>query len=292
MPITNGVYVNPNWVNNTSPYINATEMNAISDTLEQVPIANGGTGATTVAGARNNLGLGNTAGAVPIANGGTGATSAASALANLGGASLSGLAGKGSANTPVYFDANGVAQPLSSALPVSLGGTGATTAAAARTSLGAVALSNVTSKGSANTPVYFNSSGVASAISSAIPISLGGTGQARTMSQAGLADISSNSGFYTLTMFYWGKAHWIYFSTESLNSTDTIASIQGAIPSGHRPARAVFDVVAGVTERTSNGSLKNYGLIAITTDGDVIVSPYSKVSTTAYYYGTVFYLSA
>lgn len=37
-------------------------------------ISNGGTGATTVAGARNALGLGNTDGALPIANGGTGAT--------------------------------------------------------------------------------------------------------------------------------------------------------------------------------------------------------------------------
>ena len=46
-------------------------------------IANGGTGATTAALARNALGLGNTTGALPIANGGTGATSAASARANL-----------------------------------------------------------------------------------------------------------------------------------------------------------------------------------------------------------------
>ena len=39
-----------------------------------VSIANGGTGQTTVAAARNALGLGNTAGALPAANGGTGMT--------------------------------------------------------------------------------------------------------------------------------------------------------------------------------------------------------------------------
>lgn len=59
-------------------------------------IQQGGTGATTVAAARNALGLGNTSGAVPIANGGTGAVTAASARTNLGlstavtGASISG----------------------------------------------------------------------------------------------------------------------------------------------------------------------------------------------------------
>lgn len=53
-------------------------------TENTVPVAKGGTGATTVAGARNALGLGNTDGAVPIANGGTGATTAAGAIDNLG----------------------------------------------------------------------------------------------------------------------------------------------------------------------------------------------------------------
>ena len=53
-----------------------------------IPIEEGGTGASTVAGARNKLGLGNTSGAVPIANGGTGATTKAKALSNLGGISI------------------------------------------------------------------------------------------------------------------------------------------------------------------------------------------------------------
>lgn len=176
MPIRNGAYVSPNWANNTSPYINAAELNAISDTLETVPVANGGTGATTAATALTNLG------ALPKAN----------------------VASKGSTNTPVYFNASGVATPITNPIPISLGGTGATSAAAAReqlglgrsdgalpisnggtgqvtaanalTALGAEPKANVTSKGSANTPVYFDSNGVAKPISSPLPVSLGGTG--------------------------------------------------------------------------------------------------------------------
>lgn len=47
-------------------------------------VKDGGTGATTVSGARKNLGLGETSGAVPVANGGTGADNASDARANLG----------------------------------------------------------------------------------------------------------------------------------------------------------------------------------------------------------------
>ena len=79
-----------------------------------IPIEKGGTGATSVAGARNALGLGNTTGALPIANGGTGATSVAEARNNLG-----------------LGNTNG-------ALPIANGGTGATTASDACKNLGAV----------------------------------------------------------------------------------------------------------------------------------------------------------
>ena len=55
----------------------------LGDTSGALPIANGGTGKTTVAAARNALGLGNTSGAVPVANGGTGAANAEDARTNL-----------------------------------------------------------------------------------------------------------------------------------------------------------------------------------------------------------------
>lgn len=61
----------------------ATETNGAAS-FGTLPIAQGGTGATTVSAARAGLGLGNTSGALPIANGGTGSTSAADARTALG----------------------------------------------------------------------------------------------------------------------------------------------------------------------------------------------------------------
>lgn len=90
----------------------------LGNTSGALPIANGGTGATTVAAARNALGLGNTSGALPIANGGTGKTTAATARTALGLGSIA---------------------TLNSPLPVANGGTGSTDAGSARTALGITA---------------------------------------------------------------------------------------------------------------------------------------------------------
>lgn len=141
MPITNGKYVNPEWVNGTSPAIDEDEMNAISDTLQQVPIANGGTGGTTIAEARNNLGLGNTSGALPLANGGTGAATAAAARANLGitPANIGALSINGgtiNGNLTINGSLDATAFDSGMILPIANGGTGAGTVAAARNNLG------------------------------------------------------------------------------------------------------------------------------------------------------------
>ncbi len=80
-----------------------------------VAIAQGGTGATTAAGARNALGLGNTTGALPVANGGTGATTAAGARTNLG------VAGKSTVGTATLLASSwvGTTAPYSYTLAVS-----------------------------------------------------------------------------------------------------------------------------------------------------------------------------
>lgn len=44
MPITDDRYVAPNWENGTDPAIDADELRAISQALEWLPVANGGTG--------------------------------------------------------------------------------------------------------------------------------------------------------------------------------------------------------------------------------------------------------
>ena len=62
----------------------AREALGLGNTDGALPVANGGTGGTSVAAARNNLGLGNTSGALPVANGGTGAEDVATARSNLG----------------------------------------------------------------------------------------------------------------------------------------------------------------------------------------------------------------
>ena len=99
-------------------------------------IANGGTGASTAAGARTNLGLGDLAiqntvsnedwdGAdLAVSNGGTGSSTASGARTNLG------LGDLATQNTVNNGDWNG------SDLAISNGGTGSSTAGGARTNLG------------------------------------------------------------------------------------------------------------------------------------------------------------
>lgn len=125
------------------------------------PINKGGTGANTVAGARNKLGLGNTDGALPIANGGTGANTVAGARNALGLGNTDG------------------------ALPIANGGTGASTVADARNALGL-------GKTSGPVPVANGGTGTDTAkgirkmlglgeTTGAVPVANGGTGEASAL---------------------------------------------------------------------------------------------------------------
>jgi len=275
MPISNGKYVPPTggWVNDTDPAINATEMNAISDTLKQVPIANGGTGATTASGARTNLGFGaagsaNTpvyfnssglptamTGALPVSRGGTGATTTAGIRTNLG------FGAAGSANTPVYFNSNGLPAAVTGALPIAKGGTGATSAASARTNLG------FGSVGSATRPVYFNSNGLPAAMTGALPLAYGGTGYSEVLTY-------SDS---TISVQRWGVM--VQFTFQAQSATTKVEFPNGAVPSTWRPSHTVTYLVPVFASVTSGADAApiGYAQATITMSGAIYVEHYNNV---------------
>ena len=99
-----------------------------------LPVANGGTGQTSLQAARNAMGLGNTTGALPVANGGTGA-SELTANAVLLGNGTSSVKQKATANGAMFATGTGV-EPSFGVLPIAQGGTGGTSGTNALNNLG------------------------------------------------------------------------------------------------------------------------------------------------------------
>lgn len=116
---------------------NASHTHAASDLASgTVSVARGGTGVTTAAAERERLGLGSTTGALPVANGGTGSTTASDARTALdvysSGEVDTALAGKANST-----HTHAAADITSGQVAIANGGTGASTADAARQALNA-----------------------------------------------------------------------------------------------------------------------------------------------------------
>ena len=215
MPIVSGAYVSPSWANGTSPYINASELQAMSDSIACLPVANGGTGATS--------------------------------------------------------------------------------ASAALTALGAVPLSNVTSKGSNNRPVFFNSSGIAAPIDEPLPLAYGGTGQDNHIISGALGDYAFPSGYLSDGWFRkWGRVVTLYAYTSIMPSSGriTIDSFYGN--SIMKPNTYYYGLAVGVTNRSvSNDSECVYSFARFAydhTSDTFSLYPAQSASRSLYYQFTITYL--
>ena len=134
----------------------ASGATANTGTVTSVALSGGTTGLTVSGSPITSSGTITLGGTLAVANGGTGATSASVARANLSAAGSGAVGSSGLTMTSARVlgrqtASTGAIEELSS-VPVALGGTGATTAATARTNLGAVNIAGDTMTGNLSVP--------------------------------------------------------------------------------------------------------------------------------------------
>ena len=135
--------------------------------------------------------------------------------------------------------------------------------------LGGEPKANVTSKGSNDSPVYFDASGVAvpiAALSTAI------TSQ----------DISG-------TIYKIGKTVMVTGTTTSKVGS---LSASGAIPEGYRPIQQAYGYAFGINSTSASASPYCGGIVSINTSGSIRLETYGTNPGTSYYIRfTIVYIS-
>jgi hypothetical protein len=240
----------------------ASGATANTGTVTSVAVSGGTTGLTTSGGPITSSGTITLAGTLAIANGGTGATTRQDAMDALAGAVTSGqyLRGNGTdvvmsaiqaADVPTLNqNTTGTASNVTGTVAVANGGTGATTAAAALTNLGAYPATNPNG--------YTSNTGTVTGVSGTAPIiSSGGTAPAISISAATTSAAGSMSAA--------DKTKLDGIASGATANTGTVTSV------------ATSGTVSGLT--LTGGTITTTG--TITLGGTLAVTPSNFASQTA-----------
>ena len=288
------------------------QANSVENSMLQGPVSidKGGTGATTAAAARTALGvdaagtdnstnvtLANTnyltisgqeitGGTVPITSGGTGATTAAAARTALGvdAAGTDNSTDVTLANTN-YLSIAGQ-EITGGTVPITSGGTGATTAAAARTALGvdAAGTDNSTNVTLAVVTDNYLSIDGQELTAGTIPISLGGTG-ATTAAAARAALGVDAAGTDNSTNVTLSNTNYLSISGQEITGGTVPITSGGTGATTAAAARTALGVDAAGTDNSTNVTLANTNYLSISgqeiTGGTVPLSSGGTGATTA-----------
>lgn len=248
-----GTLINDSSASSSTVYSSEKIEDDFVKNTETIPIARGGTGATSATAARSALGAAATShthslsstsltGTLPISKGGTGATTSSAARSALGAAS--------STHTHALTSTS-----LTGMLPITKGGTGSSTAAGARSALGAMADDKI------------------------IPIAQGGTGG--TTAQNGMAMLQSDGsvGWHTIpldegiTPGTYGTRHTpsyrkigneiIIEGGIACTLPDSGTITVGTLPAGYRPLANCYKIQACSNTRVARVYINTSGMIGV-----------------------------